>query len=349
MSTTQVIQDPSIITEEHATPALSIIIPFRNEETTLPLVLDSLAAQRSAPPFELILVDGHSSDRSVEVIRSHPLSRLADVRILTSAPNREGMNHARNDGARAARAHILLFMQADVRIRDPDALLKVLRAFDDPQVVATTFTGLGAGDAFARYDFWGRVFLARYQRLRCEHDLDTKFNGVRRSVFERMGGFDEIRFPFGGEDFDFRVRLAREGRIVDTGVEIEHLHGFGRRHTPLGLLRKYARNAECMGATVPVYLHNLRHEPGYLHHFSLRTLLCAACIASLIPPTWPWSPLAVALFAGAWSLPIWREVREWRLVLIPPFAMAAMYVFTVYYLRGLVAGRTRVRLRTTTG
>ena len=57
----------------------------------------------------------------------------------------------------------------------------------------------------------------------------------------------------------------------------------------------------------------------------------------------------VAAFAAAWSAPVWREVREWRLILLPPFALAAMYVFTVYYLRGLIAGRTRVRLRTTTG
>lgn len=341
---------PAASPEDNPTPVLSIVIPFRNEETTLPIVLDSLAAQRFDRPFEIIFVDGHSTDRSVEVIRAHPLAHRADVRILPAPPEREGMNHARNDGARAARAPILLFMQADVRIRDPNALAAVLHAFDDPTVVATTFTGLGAGSDFRRYDFWGRIFLARYQRLRCEHDLDTKFNGVRRDVFNRVGGFDETRFPFGGEDFDFRVRLAREGRIADTGVEVEHLHGYGRRHTPLGLLRKYARNAECMGATVPVYLRNLRHEPGYLRHFAARNLLVLACMASLVPAAWPWAPLAILAFAAAWSAPVWLEVRDWRLpFVLPPFAIAAMYVFTVYYLRGLIAGRTRVRLRTTTG
>ncbi|MCX7819752.1 MAG: glycosyltransferase [Kiritimatiellae bacterium] len=334
---------------EAPAPAISIVIPFRNEATTLPLALDSLARQQFDRPFEVIFVDGHSTDPSVEVIRSHPLGRRAEVRILSSPAGRTGMNHARNDGARAARAPILLFMQADVRIRDPQALLKVLRAFDDPTVVATTFTGLGAGEDFYRYDFWGQVFLARYQRLRCEHDLDTKFNGVRREIFEKIGGFDEARFPFGGEDFDFRVRLLREGRLADTGVEVEHLHGYGRRHTPLGLLRKYARNAECMGATVPVYLRHLEHEPGYLRHLVARTMLCVACLATLVPPAWPWAPLVVLAFASLWSAPVWREVRGWRLIAVPPFAIAAMYVFTVYYLRALIAGRTAVRLTTTTG
>ncbi len=330
-------------------PEVSIVIPFRNEETTLPIVLDSLARQSGIERAEVLLVDGGSTDRSVEVIRAHPLGRRAEVRVLRSAPGREGMNHARNDGARAARAPRLLFMQADVRIHDPDAFAKTLRLLDEPGVVGTTFTGLGAGEDFDRYDFWGQVFLARYQRQRCERDFDTKFNGVRRDAFERIGGFDEVRFPYGGEDFDFRVRLLREGRLADTGVEVEHLHGWGRRHTPWGLLRKYARNAECMGATIPVYLRHLRHEPAYPRWFVARLVLSAACLASPWPGAWPWAPLAVLAFALAWAAPVFREIRRLRAVVVLPFAIAVMYVFTLFHLRGWIRGRTQVRLRTTSG
>jgi glycosyltransferase involved in cell wall biosynthesis len=324
---------------------VSIVIPFRNEESTLPLVLESLAIQKVDARFEVILADGCSTDRSVEVIRAHRLNEIADVRILPLPPERSGMNHARNEGARAARAPLLVFMQADVRIRDPDALAKTIRQLEEPGVVGTNFIGLGAGANFAAYDFWGKVFLARYQGLRCERDFDTKFNGVRRDVFERIGGFDERRFPFGGEDFDFRIRLEREGAIAETGVEVEHLHGFGKRHTWPALLRKYARNAECMGATTPVYLANLGREPGYLRTLTARLALCAACLASFAPAAWPWAPLAVLGFALVWSRHAWFEIRDIRLAFVPLFAFAAMFVFAYYYLRGLILGKTQVKLR----
>jgi glycosyltransferase involved in cell wall biosynthesis len=322
----------------------SVIVPFKNEEATIPLVLDSLARQAVDFPYEVIFADGCSTDRSVEVIRAHPLKVKADVRVLPLPPENHGMNVGRNMGAAAARAPLLVFMQADVRILDPDALAKTVRLLDEPGVVGTTFVGLGAGADFRRYDFWGQVFLARYQGLRCEHDFDTKFNGVRRDVFERIGGFDDRRFPYGGEDFDFRVRLAREGRIVGTGVEVEHLHGFGKRHTWQGLLRKYARNAECMGATTPVYLAHRDQEPGYLTTLASRLALCACCIAAPLPWAWPWAALGVLAFSLAWSAPAYRHVRSPRLAAVPFLSIAAMYVFTVYYLRGLAGGRVRVKI-----
>ena len=325
-------------------PRVSVIIPFRNEEATIPLVLDSLALQEAPFPFEVIFADGCSTDGSAAVIRAHPLNRRADVRLLPLPPENHGMNVGRNMGAKAARGDLLVFMQADVRIRDAAALAKTVRALGEPGVVGTTFVGLGAGDDFARYDFWGRVFLARYQGLRCECDFDTKFNGVRREVFERIGGFDDVHFPYGGEDFDFRVRLVREGRIAETGVEVEHLHGFGKRHTWQGLLRKYARNAECMGATTPVYLRHLDQEPGYLRTFAARLLLCACCIACAVPPAWPWAPLGVLAFSLAWSAPVYRHVRGARLAAVPLFSLAVMGVFAFYYLRGWLTGRTRVKL-----
>lgn len=327
-------------------PALrvSVIIPFKNEEATIPLVLDSLARQVVDFPYEVIFADGCSTDRSVEVIRAHPLNAKADVRVLPLPPENHGMNVGRNMGAAAARAPLLVFMQADIRIRDPGALAKTVRLLEQPGVVGTTFVGLGAGEDFREYDFWGQVFLARYQGLRCENDFDTKFNGVRRDVFERIGGFDDRRFPYGGEDFDFRVRLARAGHIAATGVEVEHLHGFGKRHTWQGLLRKYARNAECMGATTSVYLAHRDQEPGYLRTFAMRLLLCACCIAAPLPWIWPWPAAGVLAISIVWSAAACRLVRSPRIVVLPLFGIAAMYVFTVYYLRGLIAGRTQVKI-----
>jgi hypothetical protein len=99
-----------------------------------------------------------------------------------------------------------------------------------------------------------------------------------------------------------------------------------------------------MGATTPVYLAHRDQEPGYLTTLASRLALCACCIAAPLPWVWPWAALGVLAFSLAWSAPAYRHVRSPRLAAVPFFSIAAMYVFTVYYLRGLVGGRVRVRI-----
>ncbi|MBI3986523.1 MAG: glycosyltransferase [Lentisphaerae bacterium] len=321
-------------------PLLSIIIPFKNEERTLPLVLDSLARQQVAFPYEVILADGCSTDRSVEVIRSHPLSSKVPVTILPLAPDNHGMTVARNAGAKVARGSLLLFMQSDIRIRDENALAKVARAFDDDAVVGTTFIDVGPGGEFLRYDFWGQFFMSRFFGSRVEQDFDTKFNGVRKTAFDRIGGFDEQHYALGGEDFNFLIRLSRTGTIADTDVEVEHLHGFNKRHGPLGLLKKYARNSEVFGVTLPFYWKHRTHAPGFLWSLTQQAAVCTLCILSLIPAFWLWTgPLLLAMGA-VWSRKVYRHIRNWRLIWVPFFSVLVLFVFTVFFLKGLITGKT---------
>src|SRR5207249_4560536 len=152
-----------------------------------------------------------------------------------------------------ARGQFLLFMQADLRVQDRQALAKVAQALQQPGVVATTFVQRGADAVFDQYDFWGQVFNARYLSAREESSFDTKFNGVRRAVFDQMGGYDDRHFGLGGEDIDFVARLRPYGKIVDTRVEVEHFHGLGKTYAPGAMLKKYCRNAEMMGATAAIF------------------------------------------------------------------------------------------------
>lgn len=90
-------------------PSVSIIIPARNEEYTLPNLLNSLSGQLSSED-EIIIVDDHSEDRTKAVAE-----RIA-VKVLESLPTPEGWfgkTWACYQGARIASGEILVFLDAD--------------------------------------------------------------------------------------------------------------------------------------------------------------------------------------------------------------------------------------------
>lgn len=101
-----------IIREAMSTPKLSIIIPVLNEEKYLPTLLTDLSLQ-TYTDFEVIIVDGESDDRTIEVAK-HFEHRLSSLTIITSKVR--NVCHQRNLGADKARAEVIIFMDADNRL-----------------------------------------------------------------------------------------------------------------------------------------------------------------------------------------------------------------------------------------
>ena len=95
-------------------PSISIIIPSRNEEHTLPNLLQSLEGQLSLED-EVIVVDDHSEDRTKAV------AEKSGVRVLESLPTPGGWigkTWACFQGAKMASGEILVFLDADTVLED---------------------------------------------------------------------------------------------------------------------------------------------------------------------------------------------------------------------------------------
>jgi len=105
-------------------PSVSIIIPARNEEHTLPNLLDSLAGQLSSED-EVIVVDDHSEDRTKAVAEKRA------VKVLESLPKPEGWlgkAWACYQGARIASGEILVFLDADT-VLEKNGLKNIKKAY----------------------------------------------------------------------------------------------------------------------------------------------------------------------------------------------------------------------------
>ncbi|MFX3636996.1 MAG: glycosyltransferase family 2 protein [Candidatus Pristimantibacillus sp.] len=102
---------------------LSIIIPARNEECNLPHLLDSLLSQ-TFPPFEIIVVDDFSDDRTKQIAESY------GVKVIVGSPLPEGWtgkSWAVWNGYMQASGDVLAFLDADIRMA-PNALELLMKA-----------------------------------------------------------------------------------------------------------------------------------------------------------------------------------------------------------------------------
>jgi rSAM/selenodomain-associated transferase 2 len=176
---------------------ISVVIPVYNEEKVLPETLTRLC--RQAADYEVIAVDGGSSDASIRV-----LARFPRVRMLT-AP--KGRAVQMNRGAAMARGEWLLFLHADTLL--PDGALARLNAWEADQ-------GIQAGGFRHRFsgDRWSLRFVSALDNLRSRTTrilYGDQAMFVRRGLFERLGGFPEDRVM---EDVVFCDRLVLETRPV---------------------------------------------------------------------------------------------------------------------------------------
>jgi len=270
-------------------PRLSVIVPAHNGAQVLAEALPALrASDLPHPRWELIVVDDASTDDTAKVAE-----RFANTVIrLDGAPL--GPAHARNCGTEAARADILVFVDADVCVH-PDVLRKFLEVFTaDPKVSAV----------FGAYDTEPRApgLVSQYRNLLHHYvhasqagEADTFWAGcgaIRRSAFLRAGLFDAKRYPRPRiEDIELGYRLRSLGCRILLRPDIQATHL--KRWT----LRGMVQNDVC-DRGIPwmrLLLERGRLGEGTLNVRAEERLLTGAAALALIA-------LVLAPVAGSWVL-----------------------------------------------
>jgi len=107
-----------------ARPAVSVIVPARNEDACLGGCLQSLAKQTGVP-LEIIVVDDHSTDRTREIALSFSDQQVRVIEAGPLPPGWTGKNNAVTAGSKAAAGEWLLFTDADT-IHLPGSLARSL-------------------------------------------------------------------------------------------------------------------------------------------------------------------------------------------------------------------------------
>ena len=206
-------------------PLVSIVTPVLSDTEVLSTLLLQTPA---APDVEAFVVDGGRDPQLEDVVATHGRARL-----LRTSPGRA---HQMNAGAAEATGEWLLFLHADSTL--PPGWLPALGALEDDV--------LGGWFRFALEDpAWQarvieRLVAWRVSRLRLPYGDQGLF--VRRSVFQRMGGFRDLPIL---EDVDFVRRLVRTGRVAELPLA---LGTSSRRWRRDGWVRRSMKNLAIVGS-----------------------------------------------------------------------------------------------------
>ena len=184
----------------------SIITAVRNSAATIGAALESVERQ-TYPDIEHIVVDGLSTDGTMEIVRKHS-ARLAKV----VSERDSGIYDAFNKGLRLATGEVVAFLNADDVYAAPDVLQSVHDVFERSQASAVF------GDVeFVRPEDPGRVVRhyssERFSSGRLRYGWMPAHPSlfIKRRLIEQFGGFD-ASYRIAG-DFELVARLFGRERI----------------------------------------------------------------------------------------------------------------------------------------
>ena len=198
---------------------ISVIIPVLNEAKLLENTLTQL--QPELEGHELIVVDGGSTDNTLSIAKKYG-------RVISSE---RGRAKQLNAGAASASGDILIFLHADIWLEKG--------AFE--AVESTLASGFVGGGFLQKID--GKSYL--YRVIEITADMRGKYlkvfygdSGifVRRTVFQRIGGFPDVPIM---EEMGFSKELRRLGK---TKMIVPHIHISARRWERNGIVRTTAKN-----------------------------------------------------------------------------------------------------------
>ncbi|HSS68126.1 MAG TPA: glycosyltransferase family A protein [Nocardioidaceae bacterium] len=205
-------------------PTVCVVIPTRGRETLVRQAVESVVRQDYRGDLDILVVHDHEEPQ-------HELTRLAvpgrRVTVLTNT-HTEGLAGSRNTGLDRTSADFVASCDDD-DFWDPEKLrLQMARMVADPDLVV-----VGAGIRLlmteSRTVEWpgDRAVVSREALLRSRRkELHSSTMLMRRDLFDRVGGYDEQLPGSYGEDYEFLLRAAADGKI-------------GVVNTPLASIRKY--------------------------------------------------------------------------------------------------------------
>lgn len=230
---------------------ISIVVPNYNGEEllkkNLPKVMEAISGYKDGE-IEIIVVDDDSTDASASVISNlksamqnqiSPVSPSeagrANLKIIKNKKNL-GFSSTVNRGVKEARGEIIILLNTDV-VPEKNFLDPLMRHFLDPNIFAVgcmdksiednkvILRGRGIGR-------WEKGFLV-HKRGEVDKTDTLWVNGgsgaFRKSIWDRLGGFNQLYSPFYWEDIDLSYRAQKMGyRILfepESVVVHEHAKG----------------------------------------------------------------------------------------------------------------------------
>ena len=267
----------------------SVIIPVYNRPDEVDELLQSLT-QQSFKDFEVIVVEDGSSIPCKPVTEKY--QELLDVHYYDK-PN-SGPGQTRNYGVERSKGEYLIILDSDCILPEGYFLAveeerqhEAADAFGGPDRAHESFTNIQKAINYSMTSFFTTGGI-RGGKKKMDKFYPRSFNmGVRREVYEALGGFSRMRF---GEDIDFSIRIFKgEYRCrLFPGAWVYH-----KRRTDLKKFFKQVHNS----GIARIDLYKKYPESLKVVHLLPAVFTVGVVLVLLAAFICPWSLLLLALFA----------------------------------------------------
>ncbi len=216
--------------------ALSVVIPCYNAEATLGEQLDALLKEEWNEPWEILVSDNGSADRTRDIAREY-VSENSGVRYV-DASGRKGPSHARNRGAAEARGTLIAFVDADDVIAT-GWVAAITQGIRKHSFVASKMDGirLNGEESEEVKPMRQQTGLMEYRYTPFLPFAGGCGLGVTKALHRKVGGFDEEMLYCEDCDYCWRIQLSGTPLIFWPAAQV-HIRN-PQNH--LGLFRQ-ARN-----------------------------------------------------------------------------------------------------------
>ncbi len=185
---------------------ISVIIPTFNEELSIGKTLHALA--RLVNVDEIVIVDGGSTDKTVEIAEKY--KQVKKLKVINFAEANRGKQL--HEGTKHASGDIFWFLHADTRpVQGCAGQIKAFMRYD--QIVGGNFNVVFDGKSG-----WARFLTKLYPQLRAINLIygDSAIF-ARRETYEKIRGYKPLPLF---EDVDFYKRLQKKGRFQHINLPV---------------------------------------------------------------------------------------------------------------------------------
>lgn len=210
-----------------ASPRVAVIIATIHRPDDIVIAIESVLRSRYGD-YEVVVVDQTDDGSTRERLRE----LMEDPKVQYVSHDRRGLSAALNRGARATTAGVLAITGDDCTVAE-NWLEEMVAAFEEHPGVGVLFGSVHPGPCDEVEGFVPGCRLSAPALIERLTEIDrlsgtTANMGIRRSVWEELGGFDEalgVGAPLlSGEDLDFTLRALFRGHQVLQDPRIETTH-----------------------------------------------------------------------------------------------------------------------------
>src|SRR5688572_18522631 len=218
---------------------LSVVICTRDRPDTMGQALESVA-ESDFPEFDVHVMDQSTNTLTRDLVQDLAKRFESKCKINYHFLDKAGLSRAYNAGMRASTGDVVACTDDDVVV-PKDWVAQIAKAFADDAAVGLLYGQVLIPESLKEVERTGELvvphlLIERRQRLGAGQPFKLfgmgANMGIRRSAFDRVGGFDEALGGGGplrsSQDFDFAFRMYRTGNAILLAPEVKVDH-YGSR------------------------------------------------------------------------------------------------------------------------